>query len=714
MGGIVRAVSKAVTSVVKVADKVVTSVGKTIEAVAKNPLPVIETIALTAVGVPAPLASAMVTGMNGGSVKDMATAALASSVPVLGEKTATALNVPVAVGTAIASTGVQVALGVPLEKAIVNTAISAAAQSTAPAIKAEVSSVLKSTSLANMVTNMAIAAEVGILKGSSAEQIGQSMTMTAIYSAPAVLKEAYNNSGTGASNFGGTLNWDTPIQPDPSVSPDTSEYTQIPFSPIVGEPNPVSSGAIESSQLPPLEPPRIPDYLLSPAGFAGVIPNPTSAVDSSPLNQVAPPEPYTPPVIPDYVPADYSLSSGTTTNLGVNPATGDGLTVPSFPTSIPDSTTYPYDFAPDYGLYNPATDSNSGLGLQMPESPAIKSMGGGQGITTPYTQPDGTTGTMGALGFTPDNATVVLGDPKSFINDPGVTGQPIMASDPAYNDPSSWFKFSGSLNGMDLSTGDTGSYGSSSSKTGSSPLGDVMNAKVAQSYLRGIAPEATPLDLQMAQLQQLYPTITPDLSKMLIERGMLLTPQNPTVNFGANDNPAQNLNRTDANLLSAADLADFGQQFAKGGNVQLPKGHHPEFITGKTGHYAQGRGTGQSDDIPAVLYAGDYVMDADTVAALGDGSSKAGAGALEQFRQSIPVFNRSGGSQQIPAKIADSEFVLPSGFVTALGNGSNKQGSKMLDAMREQIRAHKRSAPETKIPPKAKSPLQYMREAMKG
>jgi len=38
----------------------------------------------------------------------------------------------------------------------------------------------------------------------------------------------------------------------------------------------------------------------------------------------------------------------------------------------------------------------------------------------------------------------------------------------------------------------------------------------------------------------------------------------------------------------------------------------------------------------------------------------------------------------------------------------------MLDAMRENIRAHKRSAPDTKIPPKAKSPLQYMNEAMKG
>jgi hypothetical protein len=148
--------------------------------------------------------------------------------------------------------------------------------------------------------------------------------------------------------------------------------------------------------------------------------------------------------------------------------------------------------------------------------------------------------------------------------------------------------------------------------------------------------------------------------------------------------------------------------YAGGGRV-----HRPEFITGKTGHYAQGRGTGQSDDIPAVLHDGDYVVDADTVAAFGDGSSKAGAGALEQFRRSMPE-HHSGGGQPIRAQIADGEYVLPAGFVTSLGQGSNKNGAKMLDAMREEIRAHKRSAPDTKIPPKAKKPLQYMREAMKG
>lgn len=48
-----------------------------------------------------------------------------------------------------------------------------------------------------------------------------------------------------------------------------------------------------------------------------------------------------------------------------------------------------------------------------------------------------------------------------------------------------------------------------------------------------------------------------------------------------------------------------------------------------------GPGAGRSDDIPAVLSDGEYVIDAETVALLGDGSSKAGAAKLDQMRQQI-------------------------------------------------------------------------------
>lgn len=48
-----------------------------------------------------------------------------------------------------------------------------------------------------------------------------------------------------------------------------------------------------------------------------------------------------------------------------------------------------------------------------------------------------------------------------------------------------------------------------------------------------------------------------------------------------------------------------------------------------------GPGTGRSDDIDARLSDGEYVFDAETVALLGDGSTAAGAEALDQMREAI-------------------------------------------------------------------------------
>jgi hypothetical protein len=162
------------------------------------------------------------------------------------------------------------------------------------------------------------------------------------------------------------------------------------------------------------------------------------------------------------------------------------------------------------------------------------------------------------------------------------------------------------------------------------------------------------------------------------------------------------------NISPAGNMASGG--LPKKYKEAAPAGHNTEFVTGLTGYYADGRGTGQSDDIPAMLHDGDYVMDAETVSALGDGSSKAGRQVLDGFRTQVPHSAKSGGSV-VPAKIADGEYVFPESFVTALGQGDNKRGASILDGLREKLREHKRSAPLNKIPPKAKSPLDYIKKA---
>ena len=61
-------------------EKIVSTVGKTIEGVLKNPLPTIATIGLTMMGVPAPLANAMVTAATGGDMEQIVLSAAASYV----------------------------------------------------------------------------------------------------------------------------------------------------------------------------------------------------------------------------------------------------------------------------------------------------------------------------------------------------------------------------------------------------------------------------------------------------------------------------------------------------------------------------------------------------------------------------------------------------------------------------------------------------------
>lgn len=71
------------------------------------------------------------------------------------------------------------------------------------------------------------------------------------------------------------------------------------------------------------------------------------------------------------------------------------------------------------------------------------------------------------------------------------------------------------------------------------------------------------------------------------------------------------------------------EAFARGGSTGGTS-HKP-----RTEFAVHGAGTGRSDDIPAVLSDGEYVMDAETVALLGDGSSKAGAEKLDQLRVNL-------------------------------------------------------------------------------
>ena len=69
-----------------------------------------------------------------------------------------------------------------------------------------------------------------------------------------------------------------------------------------------------------------------------------------------------------------------------------------------------------------------------------------------------------------------------------------------------------------------------------------------------------------------------------------------------------------------------------------------------------------------------------------------------------------GTSDSVKAMLANGEFVIPADVVSDLGNGSNEAGASVLDQFLKSIRAHKQSN-GVKLPPDSKGPLAYLTDA---
>lgn len=82
-----------------------------------------------------------------------------------------------------------------------------------------------------------------------------------------------------------------------------------------------------------------------------------------------------------------------------------------------------------------------------------------------------------------------------------------------------------------------------------------------------------------------------------------------------------------------------------------------------------------------------------------------------QERQSPHLLRGPGGGQDdnIDAKVSPGEYVMSAEDVSMLGDGSNEEGAKRLDKMRGALRQHKYGT--SKFPPKARNPLSYLRRA---
>jgi hypothetical protein len=88
-------------------------------------------------------------------------------------------------------------------------------------------------------------------------------------------------------------------------------------------------------------------------------------------------------------------------------------------------------------------------------------------------------------------------------------------------------------------------------------------------------------------------------------------------------------------------------------------------------------------------------------------------GGLNSLENRYVKGDGDGTSDSIPAMLANGEFVIPADVVSGLGNGSNDSGAKVLDEFLKTIRQHKQRAGTEKLPPDSKGPLGYLLEANK-
>ena len=88
--------------------------------------------------------------------------------------------------------------------------------------------------------------------------------------------------------------------------------------------------------------------------------------------------------------------------------------------------------------------------------------------------------------------------------------------------------------------------------------------------------------------------------------------------------------------------------------------------------------------------------------------SEGGLGTLEnRYVQG----DGDGTSDEVPAMLANGEFVIPADVVAALGNGSNEAGASVLDQLLQVIREHRQDHDPEDLPPDSAGPLAYLLEA---
>jgi hypothetical protein len=104
------------------------------------------------------------------------------------------------------------------------------------------------------------------------------------------------------------------------------------------------------------------------------------------------------------------------------------------------------------------------------------------------------------------------------------------------------------------------------------------------------------------------------------------------------------------------------QSHAEGGEIG-PEEHNPTFfseggLNSMENRYVQGEGDGTSDSVAAMLANGEFVIPADVVSKLGNGSNEAGASVLDQFLKVVRKDANSNGEELPPKSKGPLAYLL--------------------------------------------------------
>ena len=86
-------------------------------------------------------------------------------------------------------------------------------------------------------------------------------------------------------------------------------------------------------------------------------------------------------------------------------------------------------------------------------------------------------------------------------------------------------------------------------------------------------------------------------------------------------------------------------------------------------------------------------------------------GGLNSLHNKFVQGPGDGTSDSVPAMLANGEFVIPADVVSSLGNGSNESGAHVLDAFLKTVREHKQKHDAKHLPPDSKGALAYLLKA---